>query len=202
MNMKKFEFLASFKIPRQERRDLLLHLFYQAEAEAFEPHIIQKTFAEVGLWPWNPEKILEMCREHSPGQSLPFHNPLVPTILGIIKDIEQKKRAEIDKIRSKLKPVKVVSMKELQFLKSQKEARARANLDGSPQKGTRRMRSLTSVSAQPPGKRPRVMKMNRIQCAVKRCQKSHFWSKKWVSCDKCSKSFCPSHKNRLLKHKC
>ena len=202
MSMKKFDFLASFPIPHEERRDLLMYLFYQAEAEAFEPHIIQKTFAGVGLWPWNPDKILEMCREHSPVLSLPPQESLVHTILSIINNIEQKKRAEINEMCSQLKPVKVVSLKELEFLKSQKEARARAALDGGQTRGTRRMRSSTSVSVQPPEKCPRVMKRNRIPCSVKGCRKSHFWSKKWGFCNKCSKSFCPSHKNRLLKHRC
>ena len=46
-----------FTLPRWRRMALLMGIFYKAERKAFMPHIVRKSFANVGLWPWNPDLI-------------------------------------------------------------------------------------------------------------------------------------------------
>ncbi len=202
MSQKKFELLTSTDIPREDRRDLLKQIFYEAESEAFNTRTVQKAFAEVGLWPWNPEKILEMCREHSPVLSLPLQNRLVNKIFDIIRMIDEEKKGRIDRMLCGLKRVRVVTMKEMEMDKSQNKDDTLTSLDEDEEEGAQRLPPSMSMSIESPAKRRRVIKRSCIRCSVKRCQKTHFWSKKWVSCSKCHKNFCPLHKNRLRYHKC
>ncbi len=202
MSQKNFEFLASTEIPAEERKDLFICLFYQAEKEAFEPSILRKTFAGVGLWPWNPEKILKMCREHCPVLSMPLQNSLVNKLLSIINEIEEEKKAIRCQMLNGLKRVRVVSLKELEMRNAQSKEEAEYSSGDDEEQDTRRDRLTTDTSVEPPAKRRRIINRSCITCSVKRCQKTHFWSKKWVSCSKCHKNFCPFHKNRLQYHKC
>ena len=48
---------------------LLMGIFYKAERKAFMPHIVRKSFADVGLWPWNADLILENCLKFCPVDS-------------------------------------------------------------------------------------------------------------------------------------
>jgi len=202
MSQKKFEFLASTEIPPEERRDLFISLFYQAEKEAFEPLIIRKTFEGVGLWPWNPEKILKMCQEHCPVFSMPLQNSLVNKLLDIVNKVEEEKKAIRCQMLSSLKRVRVVSLKELEMRNAQSKDDAEYSSGDDEEQEARRVHLNTDISVEPPAKRRRIINRSCISCSVKRCKKTHFWSKKWVSCTKCHKSFCPLHKNRLQYHKC
>ena len=40
-------------------------VFYEAEEMAFQPHIVRAAFANVGLSPWSPSKIIKALEEHS-----------------------------------------------------------------------------------------------------------------------------------------
>ena len=66
MTDKKFELWTSTKTAVEDEATLLTCLFYQAEADAFECDVLRKTFADVGLWPWNPHKIYQNCQENCP----------------------------------------------------------------------------------------------------------------------------------------
>ena len=69
--------------------------------------------------------------------------------------------------------------------------------DGSPS-----CEDIEDIPSEPPAKRRRISSTDRKTCCVKGCQKSHFWSKKWVVCPKCKKNFCPLHAKKLQRHKC
>ena len=60
----RFRFWTSTVATPQDSVDLLSGLFYQAETNAFEASVLRKTFAHVGLWPWNPLLILQNCQEN------------------------------------------------------------------------------------------------------------------------------------------
>ena len=51
-------------------------------------------------------------------------------------------------------------------------------------------------------KRKSVVSRCRKMCSVKGCQNGHFHSKKWFSCPKCKKNFCPLHADKYRKHRC
>ena len=88
MNQKKFEFWTSTAIQPEDGMNLLTCLFDQAEMDAFETKVLQKTFDDVGLWPWNPGKILNNCRENCPAETPLKENHLVKLLLKIIENID------------------------------------------------------------------------------------------------------------------
>ena len=70
MIAKKNEILTSTSLPLEERRAILLGIFYDAEKNAFTQKIVKQSFEYVGLYPWNPERILEICVKNAPTSSL------------------------------------------------------------------------------------------------------------------------------------
>ena len=94
-------------IPLEVRRDLFISIFIQAETEALEIDIVRKTFAEVGLWPWNPTHILELCQEHYCRISELKLSPLVRKLLCIVRNIKQQKLEEAHQLLRKMKRVRV-----------------------------------------------------------------------------------------------
>ena len=48
------------------RKVLQTGIFYEAEEIAFQPHVVRSSFADVGLSPWRPDKILEALEKHCP----------------------------------------------------------------------------------------------------------------------------------------
>jgi len=107
MMEKKFQFLSLISVPSNKRRDLLTCIFYQAEAEAFERSIIKKTFAEVGLSPWNPERIMQLCKEHCSSLGELKQGPLVKKLLSIINKVKQDKEEQLSQILSGVKRASV-----------------------------------------------------------------------------------------------
>ena len=59
-----------------------------------------------------------------------------------------------------------------------------------------------SIATEPSAKHGKVMHVERKTCGANGCEKSHLWSKKWVSCPKCHTSFCDQHKDQLQCHQC
>jgi len=113
MTDKKIELLTSTKTTVEDAASLLTCLFYQAEAYAFECDVLRKTFADVGLWPWNPEKILQNCQENCPVESTVNHSRLVRKLLKIIKSIDEEKERRIQLMMDELKEEQVVSEKKV-----------------------------------------------------------------------------------------
>ena len=122
MKEKKFQFLSLISIPRKETRDLLTCIFYEAETEALDIDIIVKTFAEVGLWPWNPHRILEICQEHYCKICELKPGPLVRKLLCIIREIRQLK---MDQAHQKLRSVTRVAVEIVQKKKVKKQGQTK-----------------------------------------------------------------------------
>ena len=59
--------------------------FYKAEANALRPEVVVKSFDDVGLWPSNPEKILENCRKFCPVKPQPNESDDVSNLARAIK---------------------------------------------------------------------------------------------------------------------
>ena len=202
MNDKKNEIMGSFCLEPEVRRRILLGIFYDSERIALREDILRKSFADVGLWPWNPEKILKICAEHSPVSPLFEIDANVLCIADAIRDTGEKQMAECRRIMSRL-DVKTVRSPE----KAEKRQRPDEDDDGSSPPGVgkssdSRAKKSKDISVEPPQKRARVVSACRKMCSVKGCQKGHFRSKKWKICPKCKKNFCPSHLKNMRRHKC
>ena len=113
MNEKKFEFWTPTAIQPEGGMNLLIYLFYQAEMYAFETKVLQKTFDDVGLWPWNPGKILNNCRENCPAETPLKENHLVKLLLKIIDDIDKGKSERLERIMRTMKKERVITQDEI-----------------------------------------------------------------------------------------
>ncbi len=202
MKEKKFSFFSLISVPRNERRDLLTCIFYEAETEALEVDIVRKTFAEVGLWPWNPDHIIEICQEHYCKISELRPSPLVRKLLRIIREVKQLKQ---DKARLLLRRMKRVSVEIVQK-KSEKEGSDEDFLDflenEEQEEGEDEIVTNNDSPQEPPQKRRRKMHCCEKPCCAKGCQNKHFWSKKWAVCSKCKRNFCPTHAHLIHQHQC
>ena len=176
--------------------------FYKAEKDAFNPKSVRDSFALVGLQPYDKNKILNNCRENSPPDTESDEDTTIDRLAQKINMYTDKKTAEIQRLRSSVKrakdptPVKPKKRQRVQkeMLKGQVQETG-GQPDSSPEK-------CMHVAAEPPKKRAKLMRVDRKTCASKGCQKTHFWSKKWVFCQKCKKNFCEEHKDELYHHQC
>jgi len=163
-------------------------IFYKSERKAFMPHIVRKSFAEVGLWPWNPDLILENCLKHCPVDSQQVADEMMRDLIDAINIHKQKQEAWCNKILSDLEEANITDDK---------------NYDDDDDEDVPSSSSDTEhMPLEPQPKRMRKSSIDRKTCSARGCQKSHFWSKKWVMCPKCKKNFCPKHAEKLHHHKC
>jgi len=79
------------------------------EADAFECDVLRKTFADVGLWPWNPDKILQNCQENTPAEAPHHESLLVRKLLKIIKSMDEEKERMIQHMMSEFKEEQVLT---------------------------------------------------------------------------------------------
>ena len=112
MTQQKFDFWTATADPVEDGATLLTCLFYQAETDAFESQVLRKTFADVGLWPWNPLKILQNCEEHCPTEPPVKESRLVKKLLKIINSIDEEKRRLLQQLKEGMKEERVISQNE------------------------------------------------------------------------------------------
>ena len=149
-------------------------LFFKAEAIAFHSYFVRKSFKEVGLWPWNPEKILQAAREHSPTFPKKEKNFLVQEVLVKVKEVDEKKRAEVDECQSSLKRVRAPFMKKGEKRNSRDEEVTKTLDEEDQEENTPTISESMSVSIEPPAKCKRTLTTTCKTRAAKECQKSHF----------------------------
>ena len=112
MTEKKFELWTSTAAPVEDGATLLTCLFYQAEADAFETQILRKTFADVGLWPWNPLQILHNCQENCPVDPPLKENRFVRKLMKIINSIDEEKKRLMQQMILGMKEERVITEEE------------------------------------------------------------------------------------------
>ena len=154
----KFQLWKSSATQAEDSMDLFTCLFYQAEMDAFETQVIRKTFADVGLWPWNPQKIMQNCRENCPEDSPLKKSRLIKQLLKIIDDIDQSKKRFVEQMMQEMKKEQVVSQQEVEE-KVRFERKFAEKLFGVMKK--KRPRSNVekkSKCTEPPSKRARCAK--------------------------------------------
>ena len=184
---KKFEFLSLISVPPEVRKDLLTCILYQAEVDALEENIIRKTFNEVGLWPWNPEQILKISKEHCSSLGELKKGPLVRKLLRIINNVKQDKEGTMRRILRSMKHVSVEVVQKGDEVMCSDEENEDSDEDGEQEGRARRRRKSKGITNQPPTKRRRILRSSKKTCCAKGCKKTHFWSKKWKICSKCKK---------------
>lgn len=69
MALKKNTFSKVLSLKPKEMEDFMMGVFATVESEVFVPSNIVKSFADVGLWPWNPSVIRSLCQIHCPSPS-------------------------------------------------------------------------------------------------------------------------------------
>ena len=202
MTQKKNRLSRSFSLTRQRRRALLMGFFYKAERKALRPHIVRKSFSDVGLWPFNPQKILQICQNHCPVDSKNEENEMLRDLIDAINVHKQKQEKWCNKILSGMEAASMTEAENYDFQIFRDDDDDESASDVGDEDQSSFNEDYEDMPMQPPTKRKRTPTTERKTCSARGCQKSHFWSKKWVECPKCKKNFCPSHAKKLQRHKC
>ena len=93
MTLYKNRISNAFSFAPSKRLALMMGIFYKAERKAFLPHIVRKSFYDVGLWPYDPEKIIRICQEHTSVDSQDKENESLRDLIDAIK-IQRQRKAE------------------------------------------------------------------------------------------------------------
>ena len=176
--------------------------FFEAEKIAFKRSTVKGTFDDLGLWPWNPKKILEACEKHCPVHSQSAFCKAVPALVDVINMQNELRKTRQDQILSSLRVAKLSPTKKVEEEESLEEEDVEYHEEDEDESQESESEDITNVPTEPPKKRRKIMKMRRIPCSAKGCKETRFWAKGWVSCPKCHKEFCPSHVSLLRHHKC
>jgi len=167
-----------------------------------ECEVLQKTFVEVGLCPWSPEIIRALCQEHTSGRREDYQGRLVKKLLSLLNKIRQEKEDGFHHMMSNVKSVSIEIVQEEEEKKSPDEESEKSFDYEEQEEDASEDTSSVSIAVEPRVKRQWIVSCNRKPCCIKGCQNTHFWSKKWKSCRKCKKNFCPSHIHCMHYHRC
>ena len=176
--------------------------FYEAEKDAFDPQSVRKSFAMVGLQPWNKNLILKNCRENSPAGSDSIENSMIDDLARKISMYSEKKRDEIERLRSTVKHVEIETSKKSIRRKYTEKDYSKNPVQDKEGTVDSSLEKNMHIATEMPKKRAKLMHVDCKTCASEGCGKTHFWSKKWVFCQKCNKNFCEEHKDELYHHQC
>lgn len=198
----KNEILSGVKLTKQQRRMALMSIFYQAEKEAFAHHMLLSSFANVGMWPWNPKKILDNCRKYCPVRPEPKSDDMVHRLAKEIHDMSEEKKEGVRQLLLKVKEVEVKIPENLRKRKRPDEKLPSRETEEEIEGADSSIVQSKSVSTESPAKKVRRMQASPIKCGVRGCENSHFWSKKWFFCQVCKKNFCPQHEKAFKHHVC
>ncbi len=199
---KKNRYSRLFTLSRPKRIASLMGIFYKAEKKALLPHIVRKSFADVGLWPWDPEKIWKICQEHCPVDPLSQEDETVRVLANVINIHNHKQEEWLEKNLSSLEEASVTEAENYEFEIFRDEEESEDNDDEGDEHLSPSQSNTDPMPFQPPAKRPRKPSCKRKTCCIKGCEKSHIRSKKWAVCSKCNKNFCPKHAEMFRRHKC
>ncbi len=160
MGRKKFDLLTSTVTTDKSKQDLLMALFYQAEASAFGKEVVCKAFSDVGLWPWDPETILKNCLENSPPDPPLHKSRLVSKLLNIIAMMDYEKCQTIRQLKSSLSERPVITQKEIEEKNAQEQEKREKLLEKQEHALLQRTETMERISTEPSAKRPRCKKNN------------------------------------------
>jgi len=132
-------------------------IYRLVESLAFAPHIIRQSFADVGLWPWNPEKIRNLCREHCPPPSQLNGSHVLRKLERIMKNLSVEQETERDKITAIGRFERLGSTEEgTTYQLRERKTHGPTDNVGKPRRSVSGRKSMSS-EIQPPAKRSRTM---------------------------------------------
>ena len=149
---------GSFLVPREVSRTMLMCNFYKAEAYALRPEVLIKSFDDVGLWPFNPEKILDNCRKFCPVKPQLNESDDVNNLERAIKTCMGDVLQRTSQMLSEMKCVRVTSPKKAvkRNRKNKKAAKSQEAANRNASTSTRAKSKRTA--SKPPKKRGRPAK--------------------------------------------
>ena len=135
-------------------KDFMTGIYKTVESQAFAPHIIRKSYADVGLFPWNPTKIRKLCLDHCPPPSLLTGSRVGRKLESILKKLGVEQEAERDQIISigKLEREGLSDERGGYHLRERKSVDHQESDDDSRRHSTARKRKDSII--QPANKRP------------------------------------------------
>ena len=155
MTEKKNRFSMVSSLRPKESKDFLLGVYSIVESHAFAPHVLTASFAEVGLWPWNPEKIRNLCQEHCPAPSQLRGSRELRKFERIMKVLTAEQEAERDSIIS-IGRCERLSLSEESVLYQLHERKILGSDEADDEsRSSVSGRKTTSRKMQPPSKRSR-----------------------------------------------
>jgi len=191
MIVKKNQFLRSIPATPEARKIKLLCMFYEAEAIAFQPHVLRDSFRSTGLWPFDENIIRKACQEHCSCLPQLTKDDMVNGIMQIIKDIDAEEEAAYQQILSKMKEVEVIPIEEVRKRLSRDESSLVSAEDDTDGNSSLMKRKKRRIAIKPHAKLEQKMKTTHVVCSANGCQRKHYGSKKMVFLFKMQKEFLP-----------
>jgi len=156
--VQKNKFFGSFVLPREVIRTILVSNFYHAEACALEPKVLIQSFADVGLWPFNPTKIEENCRKFCRVDPDPSKDDDLSRVASAIETSIGEELKKAGQILSEMKVVSVISPKKVKKRKRQSKKTAAAAVARDSDSSTSTEKNTTRTNLKPVRKRGRPPK--------------------------------------------
>ena len=173
------------------RRQLVAGCFYRAEDISFTPSNIQHAFRDVGLWPFDREKILSRARTEQTvkeQEKMEQISNIVSQILKSDKESQERKRAAV---LSEVEPRKAIQILPFDHSPLRQIPCAEDRCHLSPV--TRLFQSATAEEV--------VVQISiGSVCTADGCQAKFRSSKKWKFCTTCQSAYCPIHAAAYKKH--
>ena len=177
----------------EQRRVLLAGCFYEAESRSFTRENLKHAFDSVGLWPFQPEKILQRAEEQNEVKSDDDGQHLLDLVKRMLEQDEELME------QRRLSVLEWTEMRKVPLI---------GRYDHSPLKKIRKLDDRKSLS---PATKffqsiPQERMFENIQkgttCACADCTATFQSSKKWKYCFSCGNSWCPRHAKYYNHHIC
>lgn len=155
MSHKRNSFSRLSSLGPAEMKSFMKGIFMSVEEKALAPEIVLKSFADVGLYPWNPVTVRELCRKHCPPPSLLNTTPQLRKLERIMNSLSAEQEAEQNRLMELGKHMIPDSTEKepLYHLRHGKTVSPQVNECLSRPAVSRRR--IKSIKMQPPVKRPR-----------------------------------------------
>jgi len=158
MAIRRNQFSRAPLLPSKAMKDFMMGIYSLVEKEAFAPHIIIKSFEDVGLYPWCPEKIRDLCREHCPPPSQLNGSCVVKKLERIMKTLSAEQEAEQRRIISIGKSeMEGSSENSTRYQLRERKKKIHEQSEDKTRRSFSRRKTMGS-KIQPPSKRSRTMK--------------------------------------------
>ena len=86
-------------------------ILYDSERKASAGNIARRSFADVGLWPFNPDRIFEICEKRPPAHSSVIYKEATNALIDTIKEQDERRLSLQCQLLSSIKPASLSPMK-------------------------------------------------------------------------------------------